>query len=93
MKIHELNILEQDANEIIARNKMFEITENDKCYQKGDHIRFKANKEITYGYGGKDKIAHEINKRMYEITYVLSGWGLKYGYVALGIREVRDEAE
>ena len=92
MKIHELNILEQDADEIIAGNKMFEITENDECYQKGDHIRFKATKEIAYGYGGKDKIAHEINKRMYEITYVLSGWGLKNGYVALGIRDARDEA-
>lgn len=85
MKIHELNILEQDADEIIAGNKMFEITENDECYQKGDHIRFTAVKNTTYK---ERNFAHEINKRMYEITYVLSGWGLKNGYAALGIREV-----
>lgn len=83
MKIHELKILEQFADEIIAGNKMFEIRENDRCYQKGDYIRFTAVKGYLH-----EEVSHEINKRMYKIPYVLSGWGLKKGYVALGIKEI-----
>lgn len=32
---------------------------------------------------------HVISNRRYRITYVLSGWGLKNGYVAFGIEEVK----
>lgn len=31
---------------------------------------------------------HDIDKKRYEITYVLSGWGIKENYVVFGIKEV-----
>ena len=31
---------------------------------------------------------HNIDKKRYEITYVLSGWGIKENYVVFGIKEV-----
>ena len=36
---------------------------------------------------------HEVAYKTYEITYVISGWGLKEGYVAFGIKPVEDEEE
>lgn len=34
-------------------------------------------------------VKHPITDKVYEITYVLNGWGFKNGYVVFGIREVR----
>lgn len=82
MKIHQLKILDCFANEIISGNKMFELRKNDRGYQKGDYICF----TVLSDESGKE-IKHAINTRLYEITCVLSGWGLMDGYVALGIRE------
>lgn len=36
---------------------------------------------------------HPLNGKEYEITYVLSGWGIENGYVALGIVPRAIEAE
>ena len=82
MKIHQLKILDRFADEIIAGNKMFELRKNDRGYQKGDYICF----TVISDESGKE-VKHAINTRLYKITCVLGGWGLKDGYVALGIRE------
>ena len=82
VKIHQLKILDLFADEIIAGNKMFELRKNDRGYRKGDYICF----TVISDESGKE-IKHTINTRLYEITCVLSGWGLMDGYVALGIRE------
>lgn len=34
---------------------------------------------------------HPISYKVYEITYVLNGWGLKDGYVVFEIREVKND--
>lgn len=81
-KIHQLKILDCFADEIIAGNKMFELRKNDRDYQKGDYICFTVISDES-----EREIKHAINTRLYEITCVLSGWGLMDGYVALGIRE------
>ena len=88
MKIHQLKILDRFANEIAAGNKMFELRENDRGYRKGDYICFTVLSEES----GKE-VKHAINTRLYEITCVLSGWGLMDGYVALGIREANNETD
>lgn len=36
-------------------------------------------------------VKHPITDKVYEITYVLNGWGLKNGYVVFGIREVKND--
>ena len=87
---HKLKILKQFADEIIIVNKNFEIRKNDRCYQKGDFIDFLAiqkTENIEIG------IEHPINKELYEITYVLSGWGLEKDYVVLAIRQKEKEGD
>lgn len=32
---------------------------------------------------------HDISKKEYEITYVLSNWSIEEGYVVLAIKEVK----
>lgn len=81
MRIHKLKILNDFADSVVVGDKTFEIRENDRGYQKGDFIQFQAIEKNGY------EINHIINKKMYEITFVLNGWGIKNGYVALAIKE------
>lgn len=77
-RIHKIKILPCFADDIFSGEKTFEIRENDRGYQKGDLIIFNTS-------DGSD---HRINACKYLITYVLNGWGLKNGYVVLGISEI-----
>lgn len=78
--IHELKIQRPFANAIVSGDKNFEIRKNDRGFQKGDLIHFTCmDGLITDAY-------HMINDVEYEITYVLSGWGLKDEFVVLGIK-------
>lgn len=49
--------------------------------KKGDVIRFKV---MDGEYMPNN--THKLNGKEYEITYVLSGWGLEDGFVVLGIK-------
>lgn len=80
--LFELKLNEAFCDSVLNGEKTFEIRYNDRGYQKGDRIRF-----IPID-NDKRQIEHEVGKRIYEITYVLSGWGLENGYVVFGIREV-----
>lgn len=80
--IHELKIQEDFANAVYGGDKTFELRYNDRGYQKGDLIKFQAIDNI------KCKTYHPINDLLYEITYVINGWGLKEEYVAFAIKEV-----
>lgn len=81
---HELKIKEAFADAVVAGEKTFEIRVNDRGFQRGDLVKFTAIDDL------KLKIHHPINGRTYEITYVLSGWGLNGDTVAFSIREVGD---
>ena len=81
MKTHELKLDINFCDDVLIGRKNFEIRYNDGEYQTGDHIKFIPNNEGFPEY-------HKISQKEYEITYVLSGWGLKENYVALGIKEV-----
>ena len=81
---HELKIKEAFADAVVAGEKTFEIRVNDRGFQRGDLVKFTAIDDL------KLKIHHPINERTYEITYVLSGWGLNGDTVAFSIREVGD---
>lgn len=80
-RIHNLKILNDFADGILMGDKNFEVRKNDRGFQKGDGIKFQAidNSGIPN--------THIINNKIYEITYVLSGWGIENGYVVLAIRE------
>lgn len=83
--IHDLWVGESFYRPISTGEKTFVISENDKCFQRGDFIRFAVSTDDPVDP------PHKMDA-LYEITYVMSGWGLKNGFVALGIRR-SEEAE
>ena len=94
VKTHYIKLLQDFADAIVTGEKTFEIRRNDRGYQRGDRVVFQAVERAADGE--KYPIQHEINNRMYEITYVLNGFGLVNGFVAFGIREageIVDERE
>lgn len=82
MKIHEIKLSEEFAEEVLSGQKSFEIRFNDRGYQKGDLVKFKVVDSI-----GIPHVFHPLNDKLFEITYVLSGCGLKESYVAFSIKE------
>ena len=82
--VHDLKIREEFAEAIAAGEKTFEIRFNDRGYQKGDTVCF-----LVVDENGIHQY-HPIEEEVFEITYVLNGWGLENGYVVFGIR--REEA-
>lgn len=84
---HEIKILESFADAVASGEKTFEVRENDRGYKKGDKIKFKV-----VDYHGFYVYGHELTEHKYEITYVLSGWGIKDGWVVFGIKEVGDKS-
>lgn len=82
---HKLKLNEAFADAVLSGNKSFEIRRNDRGFQKGDFITFQV---VTGPAELPVYVYHELNRRAYKITYVLSGWGLQEGYVALGIKEI-----
>ena len=83
---HNLKIQERFVKPILENEKRFEIRSNDRCFQKGDLVSFTVvdNNNID-----KETLHHKYNEfeRMdFEITYVISGWGLKNGYVVFGFK-------
>lgn len=87
--MHEIKILKHFADEISKGNKTFEIRKNDRGYQKGDFVRFKVIDENGSFYDGTKYTKHSIHDKLFEITYVLSGWGIEKDYVAFSFCEVK----
>ena len=85
MRVHNLKILNDFADSIVEGDKNFEVRENDRGFQKGDFIKFQAVDTMRI-----KNYSHLINNKLYEITYVLNGWGIKDGFVALAIKEKVD---
>lgn len=83
MKTHKIKLLLNFCDDVLSGNKTFVIHENDQGYQKGDRVVFRASSEPY--------VKHPISDKVYEITYVLNGWGLQNGYVVFGIKEVKND--
>lgn len=81
----KLKIEKQFADEIVSGMKNFEIRcESDKVFQKGDSVEFLVN-PVDLRYPPKED--HPLTGRIYDITYVLHGWGLREDYCAFAIKE------
>ena len=87
--VHKIKILDVFADAVWSGEKTFEVRMNDRNYQKGDIIEFKVVYETALGT--RESLGHPLTGKRYQITYVLSGWGLKDGFVAFGIRQIQDE--
>lgn len=79
-RVHCLKLDIEFCAAVYNGKKSFEIRQNDRGYQTGDIIRFKAVKN-------GQPVVHPINFATFDIAYVLNGWGLKNGFVALAIRK------
>lgn len=77
--IHTIKLREDFVDAILNGDKTFEVRLNDRGYQKGDTVKFSVVTAVGIEF------YHQINDVEFEITYVLSGWGLKEGYVAFAI--------
>lgn len=79
---HILKLREEFCDDVFAGYKTFEVRENDRGYQKGDTVQFECVDKAEMN------LQHYINDEIYEITYVLNGWGIKENYVVFGIRRL-----
>lgn len=89
MTTHQIKLRESFCDAVNSGEKNFEIRKNDRGYNKGDRITFIP---ISNGENWQ-KIEHPVSKKIYEITYVLSGWGLEPRFVVFGIKEVTNEMQ
>lgn len=81
---HELKLQEQFCQDKLDGNKPFEVRENDRNFQKGDLIKY-----IPVDKSGIRTFRYrELEEKTYQITCVISYWGMKEGYVAFGEKEV-----
>lgn len=91
MKTHELKLNIEFCDAVLSGEKNFEVRKNDRGFQTGDLIRFipTDGKSCSNLDGAtREYVKHEISEHTYKITYILNGWGIKNGYVALGIRRI-----
>jgi len=76
---HELKLEYVFQDAVLRGEKSFEVRLNDRGFQKGDMVKFHVV--------NRKNVVEPLDEKMYEITYVLSGWGIQDGYVVFGIRE------
>ncbi len=86
MRIHNIKILDSFADDVYSGVKPFEVRKNDRGYQTGDGVKFEVVDR------GDAPVSHALNGILFQITYVLSGWGLKNGYVAFGLNKLKEAA-
>lgn len=87
---HDLKLSLNFCDAVYTGAKTFELRKNDRGFQTGDLIRFTPIKFDESDPAGRFP-EHPISRKLYEITYVLNGWGLSPDCVALSIREVGKE--
>lgn len=96
MKTHNLKLNTEFCGAVLSGEKTFEVRKNDRGFQTGDLIRFIPTDGTSYRSSDgtvREHAKHEISEHTYKITYILNGWGIKNGYVVLGIKEYRQTEE
>lgn len=81
-KLHKIKLDYNFCDDVYSGRKNFEIRENDRLYQTGDLVSFTP-------FNSPNSVTHLIRDKLYEITYVASGFGIKEGWVVFGIKEVK----
>lgn len=83
---HELKILEPYADAIIQGRKRFDVRRNDRGFNAGDTVRFRVLDRDWM----QPILSHNLNRKLWRITYVHSGFGLQPDFVVFGIEEIRN---
>jgi ASC-1-like (ASCH) protein len=80
-KTHTLKTWPDFFDAVASGEKTFEIRKNDRGFQKGDKL-------ILEKFDPADPEKHVSENALYiDVTYVLNGFGLENGFVALGLGE------
>ena len=79
-RIHEIKLSREFQEAVLSGEKSFEVRYNDRGYQKGDYVKFKIV--------DRRNVVEPLEDKLFEITYVLSGWHIEQDYVVFGIRPV-----
>lgn len=85
MKTHQLKLRIEFCDAVLSGEKSFEIRRNDRGFQRGDRIVFQAVERVD-----TDLIPcpHEINDVLFEIKYIMNGFGLENGFVVMAIEKI-----
>lgn len=90
---HEIKIYDYYADAVISGEKTFEVRYNDRGYQKGDFVKFKVMDTTDSVYRSFPLTSHPLHGKVYEITYILSGFGVADNWVVFSIRPVEEEKD
>lgn len=91
---HILKLNSRYAGEILKGGKRFEVRNNDRSFQRGDEVQFVIVNDhgdpIERNNRHLDEIYTELESKIFRITFVVSGYGLKEGYCAFAFEEIGD---
>lgn len=82
IRTHKIKLSNEFKDAVLSGEKTFEVRYNDRGYQKGDRIVFHVE--------DRKNVYEPLEDKVYEITYVLSGWHIEPDYVVFGIKEVEE---
>ena len=85
MNTHLLKCEAKFFDALAEGTKTFEIRLNDRDYHVDDELVLTRSRQGVIEIGAKT--LH------FKVTFVLTGWGLQDGYVALGIKQLRPSRE
>lgn len=88
MQTHEIKLNKCYADAVLSGEKPFEIRRNDRGYQKGDRVKF----EVVEGDFAVC-VFHPLNKEIFEITYLVHGYGLEKDWCVFGIKRLAEESQ
>lgn len=80
--IHRIKLNREFCDAVLYDDKTFEIRKNDRDYKVGDTIVF-----IPWLPDRGEAFYHPIADTSFAIRYILHGWGLKKGFVAMQLKE------
>ncbi len=87
---HVLKLDERFAGEVLRGRKRFEVRFNDRCFQRGDEVQFVIVNSEGSPVSDHIQIYEELEMMIFRISFVVSGYGLKEGYVCFGLEEIEE---
>lgn len=91
---HKLKLRKEFVQPVLEGKKTFEVRLNDRNYRVGDTLKFIPVEAVD---GEKQEVKRismpEIEDMVFEITYILEGWGLQDNYVVFAFKNKEEKYE
>lgn len=89
---HKLKLRKEFVQPVLEGKKNFEVRLNDRNYRVGDTLEFIPVEAVG---GEKQEVKRismpEIEDMVFEITYILEGWGLQDNYVVFAFKNKEEK--